>query len=1142
MIPDREARRAALDPQRSFAVAAPAGSGKTGLLTQRMLRLLAECAQPEEVLCMTFTRKAAGEMRRRILGALELAREPQAPDDEFERGTWQLARAVTARDAAAGWDLAGAPNRLQIHTIDAYCALLARQLAVEAGLGAGLAPDENAEPLLRAAVRDLSAELERPGASGDALAVLLTHLDDNQSQLEDLLIRLLDKREQWLEHVYASRDARPHLEAALAELSADTLAQLCAALAPHADELAALVHHAAGNLARSAPDHPLLPFAARPPQLPAGPEPAPWQAILSLFLTEAGSFRRKVDKRQGFPVKGESIDPDRAAEWKERWAALCERLAAIPGLDELAGDVRALPPSAYPDEQWQVLAALTRLLPELAARLDLVFQREGRCDFTAIALAALRALGDEDNPTDLALRLDYRLRHILVDECQDTSSLQFALLRRLTAGWQDGDGRTLFLVGDGMQSLYGFRNANLGLFLDSRRHPLGGIHLTPLDLSANFRSQEALIHWFNRIFAVAFPVTEDAARGAVPYAQAHPVRAPEPGPAVTADLLPHGADAAEEAEIVAVRVREALTEPGEVAILVRGRNHLREILPALRRHGLAWQAADIDSLAGCMPVIDLLSLTRALLCPADRIAWLAVLRAPWCGLGHADLLALAGGADSTAPLLARLAAWADNPALTAEGRASLARAAPVLLAAWHGRSRKPLRVSVEGTWIALGGPAALIDPGDLRLCRQYFEVLERAADSARSDWPAFAAQVQRGFAAPAASPDTRLHIMTIHKAKGLEFATVILPGLHRAPPPPKRELLRWRERVTAAGETHLLIAPPQRNGDARDPLYAWLAREDGFASRLEDARTLYVGCTRAARRLHLVFCEPKKDKPSENTLLARIWPALASELAQPGPGFAVERHAAADAGADHEAVDADETDADDAATDLTATPLDLGARLPPDWRPPLGAPTPAPEVSTSGNGEDDAEAPLARRAGILFHRTVRQVLREGPERWDGARCARQESLWRSELAAAGATAEESETAVARIRRGLANLLADPHGRWLLAAHPGGGAEWELGWRDENGAVRTAIVDRTFLAADGAVLEDVSAGSGADLRWIIDYKLAEPAADEPRAQFLARQRRLYAEQLARYAALFARREARPVRTALYFPLLPHLEIL
>src|SRR5690606_1078011 len=111
-------------------------------------------------------------------------------------------------------------------------------------------------------------------------------------------------------------------------------------------------------------------------------------------------------------------------------------------------DLRHLPALAFSDSQWRLLEALAQLLPRLVAELSVVFQAHHACDFTEISLAAQRALGDEDDPSDLSLRLDYQIRHILVDEFQDTSSLQFDLLKKLVAGWQPGDGRTLFLVGD----------------------------------------------------------------------------------------------------------------------------------------------------------------------------------------------------------------------------------------------------------------------------------------------------------------------------------------------------------------------------------------------------------------------------------------------------------------------------------------------------------------------------------------------------------------------------------------------------------------------------------------------------------------------------------------------------------------------
>src|SRR5512140_3404459 len=118
---DREARAAALDPARSFIVQAPAGSGKTELLIQRYLRLLATVDQPEEVVAMTFTRKAAGEMRERVLAALAGAELP-APEAEHARLTWTLAKALAAHAARLGWELDAHPSRLAIQTIDAWCA------------------------------------------------------------------------------------------------------------------------------------------------------------------------------------------------------------------------------------------------------------------------------------------------------------------------------------------------------------------------------------------------------------------------------------------------------------------------------------------------------------------------------------------------------------------------------------------------------------------------------------------------------------------------------------------------------------------------------------------------------------------------------------------------------------------------------------------------------------------------------------------------------------------------------------------------------------------------------------------------------------------------------------------------------------
>ena len=161
---------------------------------------------------------------------------------------------------------------------------------------------------------------------------------------------------------------------------------------------------------------------------------------------------------------------------------------------------------------------MLELLPRAAAELMLVFAERGQADFTEIAQGAVRALGEPDAPTDLLLSLDVRIKHILVDEFQDTSISQWELLERLTAGWQRGDGRTVFAVGDPMQSIYRFREAEVGLFLRARHQGLGNVALEALQLTTNFRSQAGIVDWVNATFPRVLPPLEDETLGAVPYA------------------------------------------------------------------------------------------------------------------------------------------------------------------------------------------------------------------------------------------------------------------------------------------------------------------------------------------------------------------------------------------------------------------------------------------------------------------------------------------------------------------------------------------------------------------------------------------------------------------------------------------------
>jgi ATP-dependent exoDNAse (exonuclease V) beta subunit len=1052
-VPDAAERERALDVARSFIVQAPAGSGKTELLIQRYLALLAAVEAPEEVVAITFTIKAAGEMRGRVLAALAAARAGEAAAEPHQARTLALARAVSERDARSRWRIGENPARLRVQTIDALCAALARQMPVLAGFGAAPATVEDATALYQEAARAAIGLVESGEPVARDVQCLLEHLDNDVARLEALLAGMLARRDHWLRHIAGGRLDRAALEAALG-------------------------HERARLVARAAERY--------PGRGPGAPEA--WQALALDLLTKDGDWRKRSPAAQALAASPEG-------------AAL--RAALEP--------LRDLPPAVYTDAQWRVLAAIGSLLRHAAAALRVVFAARGQVDFAEVAQAALAALGGGDSPTDLALALDYRVRHLLVDEFQDTSITQYELIERLTAGWQAGDGRTLFAVGDPMQSIYRFREAEVGEFLRAwTSGRIGGVALERVRLAANFRSQAGIVDWVNAAFAPIMPAREDAAAGAVPYAPSAAVHPPLAGAAVEVHPFFDGDDEGEAARVVELAAAAARSEPRpSVAVLVRNRAHLDRIVPRLRARGLRFRAIEIERLELRPVVQDLLALTHAAAHPADRLAWLAVLRAPWCGLELGDLCALAEGADDRT-------VWAlmNDPQrlerLSGTGAARLERVRAALGALVAGRFRASLRERVEAAWLSLGGPAC-VDATALDDAAAYLDALEETEIAgAIGDPAAFAARVAKLWALPdvhAAAHDVQ--IMTIHKAKGLEFDRVIVPGLGRAPRAEEPRLFLWTERALAAGG-ELLVAPIEATGGEDDPVYRRLARIEAERDAHEAARLAYVAATRARERLHLLG-EVRRDEgnggvraPGARTLLATLWPAVEARF-----------EAAARAAADDPPPAA-------AARRADAPPSQALVRLAADWRLPAPPPGPAwreppPPARSLQAIEYSWAGETARRVGAVVHRWLQRFADDALAGWDAARIEAVRARVRGELAVRGVRAAELEAATARALAALRGAIADERGRWVLGPHPFAAAEHRLTAVD-GGAVVRLVIDRLFETRDGE-------------RWIVDYKTsAHEGAD--REGFLDREQSRYAPQLERYArALGGAR-----RLGLYFPLL------
>jgi ATP-dependent exoDNAse (exonuclease V) beta subunit len=1129
---DARARSNALDIRRSFCVQAPAGSGKTELLTQRILRLLAHAEVPEQILAFTFTRKAAAEMRNRLLAYLQhaavISAEELAALPEHKRLTLQLGIEVLQRDAEQDWQLLANSNRLRINTIDSFNSHLTALLPLSSSFGARPQISTDMESVFAQAIRATLAYLERPGHFSDALAILLRHLHNNLQSGSDLLHNLLNKRDQWLPLVAQLRhdpaQSRALLEQNLADMLTATLATADSTMQPFKAPMLDLINYAAANLAAS--NDTRLSQCNFGQNLPPASytHVAEWRAVAAFFLLKDGKdMRKSVRVSEGFPGQEKAFTPAQKAHASAMKTLFSETATVLAGagLLPLLQLLARLPDPVYAPEQWEVMAALTDILPLLAAQLDIAMREAGRIDHTQTSLAALQALGSDLDPTDLALRLDYQIRHILVDEFQDTSSMQFHLLEKLTNGWTAGDGRTLFIVGDGMQSCYAFRDAKVGLFLRAREEGIGSVKLDALQLGINFRSESRVVDWVNRVFSGAFPHIDDIDRGGVHYSpsQARATSA-DPDSGVTAQfwVADENTDTENkrnvEAEAVASLCKRLQYEQPQqsIAILVRSRNHLDAIVPALRAQGLRWNASEIDPLLSYGAVNDIFILLQALLNLADITGWFALLRTPFIGLGMADIETLALQANSCMTSL-----WTamQNPIaltqLSDDGRVRLQRCVPVIQHARLLRQQLPLRTLLENTWIELGGPATLAEKAVLPNLVAFLDLVEQhEVQGELPDVHNFTRQLKRchGSALDAA---VNLHIMTIHKAKGLEFDVVILPGLDRTPPAQDSPLLIWKEFLDADNNPRPLLGLLPAKGADADALYAYLRLEAGMRTDLETTRLLYIGVTRAIRQAWL-FGNVKigKDGPSapSRSLLQTIFPQLLQYqdtlniTLTPAP----------------RTISAEQ---DDTTARLHNQPL---FRLPSHWQSPLHTSLlPAlPQLESAGHEEDQ---PLAAKIGALIHVGLKQVVERGSNWLHN--CAAL-PLWERELLPLCSNESELHKAVATVLAQLQKCAAAPESEWLFrTAH--NNDRCELALSDfTSGYRRDFSIDRTFVDANG-------------VRWIIDYKSARPQPGQALEHFCHDQANLYRPQLENYRRLLEQ-ALQPIRLALFFTAVPHFYLL
>jgi ATP-dependent helicase/nuclease subunit A len=857
-----EKQRRASDPAHSVWVSANAGSGKTHVLTQRVVRLLLEGVAPSRILCLTFTKAAAANMAKRVFDALALwTRLPDVAlrDAILETGAPEPCRAALARARKLFAHTVETPGGLKIQTIHAFCEKLLHHFPFEANVPSRfeVADDLRESELLARARREVLAEAT---ASGGALGQALARVSDecDADQFEKLIHEALSHRA-WF-RAAGLEDPEPALRNGLGLETGRTEAAVVRAMVeggPSPERLDEI----AGDLDRGTKtdraNAALLRLVASGRRSGSTPDEG-LDTYLGIFFTKTDTRRQDLLGKTAAAAR-----PDVAA------ALLDEQ----DRLDKLREERKAA-------AACERSMALVTLVGAILDRYGVMKNRRGVLDFDDL-IERTSVLLERSDAAWVLYKLDSGIDHVLVDEAQDTSEPQWRILDRLTADFaagasRSGGSRTFFAVGDEKQSIFAFRGAAPQMFAAMRRNfekrfAAAALPFEPVSLNLSFRSVPGVLDAVDRVFALPEHqkglVTDDiwmrheARKAGLPgLVEIWPtVEAKDDEPRTDWRLPLDYVAETDPQSLVARRVATAiarLVAEGSEARVHDGKSDLpRRIRPAdimvlVRRRGLffeavirALKAADIPVagadrlvLAHHIAVKDLVAAGRAALVPEDDLTLACILKSPLLGLDDEDLLALAPDrptslhaalAASPSPrhqgALEKLDRWRER---VAEGPfAFYAR----LLGEDGGRRALEARL----------GPEArdAIDEF-LRLALMQDEALAPSLQSFLAEVEAMDGSIKRDMET---APDC-VRVMTVHAAKGLEAKVVFLPDTCSAPS------ARHDPKLFRFDEGPIVWSP----GKTADTRAIAAARERAReAAEEEYRRLLYVALTRAEERVYI---------------------------------------------------------------------------------------------------------------------------------------------------------------------------------------------------------------------------------------------------------------------------------------------------
>lgn len=1040
----------ACDPSRSVVVEACAGAGKTWILVSRILRALLDGASPGEILAITFTRKAAGEMRARLhqwLNELTQASAETRIQALVERGLeLELARRAEAALASLHSRILAGGELVQISTFHAWFAQLLRLAPLELldalGLHSSMSLIEDIEDYQAELMRRFQrAVLDEPMLLADYTALTHRH---GRAKLADWLVSTLAKRTE-----IESADALQPLEQAIEPAAA--LWPNCVGLAQPADRL------------RS---DPALRHSLR-------------QAAVALG---ASTGKRARDAGAALALALETLEA--SAAFEKAWEALFTQGDTARALGDLAAAHQAVEAmqalaqqvaqhDAHVDQQ-----RMARLARVLLAHWRELKRERSLVDMPDLERCALAVLSDSALAGWVQERLDVRVRHLLIDEFQDTSPLQWHALQGWLSSYAGAGGGSsgqrplsVFIVGDPKQSIYRFRRAEPRVFNAAREFVVTGLAGHQLECNHTRRCAPSVVACVNAVFLAA------AAQGEYAGFHAHSteVAAHKPGrvfhlaqamapleaPALETPrdtwrdsltvprVMPKEPRALDEARRVARAVQTLVANgqyrSGDIMILARRRAALRGVVDQLRALDLPCVAAEDLRLADLAEVGDLDALLDVLASHGHDLSLARALKSPLFGASDAELLAL----SQRAALLPGSARWWHALQSWTQAPAALERARE-LLARWAGgaqtlpphdlldqivdqgdlMARLASAVPPERRAVALAAVNALLSLS-LALDGGRYSTVYRFVRALR----------QRALSVAAPSRVDAIRLMTIHGAKGLQARCVFVVDtdanpMHEARP---TVMVDWPLQARAPRRVAFVVnarRPPQS--------LAALREADGTADAREGLNALYVAMTRASDML--VF---SRTAPHNPRAVASWWSRVVAHTAE-----------------------------------FAQTPIGANTIAPEQAPPRVPMLVPAtvardPVETSSPNAARDDQA---ARLGQAIHRTLQ---------WAAATPASRTDLNRLAVAAA----HEFELADALVERVSAVASTMLHSAELAAYFDASGLLWSGDEVDVSHGGQVLRIDRLVRLGP----PERSAW------WVLDYKLDADAIQNPS----------YRAQLARY---------------------------